>query len=219
MRHCEGDFRTANATPIHCSDSAWTASSASHVTTWHEYANRLDIQQRRLDMLLESRDSAVAEEDFFAAAAFAGQAEELQATDSLRRLRQAQADAIAEQDYTKAAQIYQSRLGTLCGWWQVSPGQADVWGHVLHVTEQFGKLTGRAYSAADLVKLFGCTPNNQMRASLNKDMLSSVGETVFEVYIAAPDSQSTFSISTPDITTKVAAAAHEHDGLNCNDQA
>eukprot|EP00892_Ulva_mutabilis_P008116 jgi/Ulvmu1/5677/UM024_0024.1 len=175
----------ASPAPALRSELAHVEAPATDAAAWHEYAGHIDAQQRRLDMLLESRDSAAAEEDFFAAAAFARQAEEVQMTDSLRRLRQAQADAIADQNYDQAAQIYQARLGALCGWWQVSPGQEDVWGHVLHVTERFGKLTGTAYSAADLVKVFGCTPDNQMRAALNPGMLANVGETIFEVYITS----------------------------------
>ena len=173
------------APPHQSSESDFCAPSANHVAIWHEYADHLDAQQHRLEVLRESRDSAAAEEDFFAAAAFAQQAEDLESSDSLKRLRRAQADAIAAEDFEKAAQIHQARLGALCGWWHVSPGQADAWGHVLHVSESYGKLTGTAYSAADLVKVFGCTPDNQMRAKLNPELLGSVGATIFEVCITA----------------------------------
>lgn len=183
----DAEFPSVRRTPHLSGDSDWAASSPNRSAIWQEYASHLDAQQRRLEVLRESRDSAAAEQDFFAAAAFAQQAEDLESSDSLKRLRQAQADAIAEQDFARAAQIYQARLGALCGWWHVSPGQADAWGHVLHVTESFGKLTGIAYSAADLVKVFGCTPDNQMRANLDRELLSSVGAPVFEVYINSPD--------------------------------
>lgn len=183
----DAECSSVRPTPPLSGDSDRAASSSTRSDIWHEYASHLDSQQRRLEILRESRDSAAAEQDFFAAAAFAQQAEDLESSDSLKRLRQAQADAIAEQDFAKAAQIYQARLGALCGWWHVSPGQADAWGHVLHVTESFGKLTGTAYSAADLVKVFGCTPDNQMRANLDHALLNRVGAPVFEVYVNSPD--------------------------------
>jgi hypothetical protein len=187
-RHSEASASLANAPATVAAPSrslvrtcAQESDYAGHVAQCRKLADELDKRQADLQFALEERACAVRQERFSDAAVAARKVQDIESQDIVASLRADQATAVEEQDFVRAASLQKARLAALLGWWQIAPDKKDVRGHVLHVSEAYGKLVGRVYSASDLAKILGCTPENKLGLSPSPQLKSQLGTTVFEV--------------------------------------
>lgn len=151
---------------------------------WKGLAVQLDQREAALQSLLHERDRVARQERFSDAALLSRQVQELQSEDIVAQLRADQICAVEQQDFIRAAALKKARLVNLLGWWQIGPlDKKDVRGHVMHVSEAFGKLVGRVYSASDLAKIFGCTAENHLGVKPTPELMSRLGTAVFEVIL------------------------------------
>lgn len=72
-------------------------------------------------------------------------------------------DALANEQYSTAADLRDKGLVGLAGWWAGKAGSDDFSGHLLHVKPEFGRWTGRVYMARDIAQMNGWRENKLMQ--------------------------------------------------------
>ena len=167
-------------------DARICGSDAHSIQFWEALSTHLDEQNAELQSLVAERDSAAKQQRFSDAAHLSQKIQEIRSTDSLAELRADQACAVAQQDFRRAAALQAHlgpALGALPGWWQTSTHKTDIRGHVIYVSEAFGKLVGRVFSATDVTRIFGCTPDNHLGVNPSPQLMSQLGTVVFEVVL------------------------------------
>ncbi len=82
-------------------------------------------------------------------------------------------DALANEQYSTAADLRDKGLVGLAGWWAGKAGSDDFSGHLLHVKPEFGRWTGRVYMARDIAQMNGWRENKLMQLLDRADGSSS----------------------------------------------
>ena len=125
----------------------------------------------------------MAAQDYAAAATLAARAQTLQSQDALAVAHSAIDAAVARHDFACAAALRDSAMLRLRGWWSVAPDSTDPQGHLLHVSESYGRLRARAYSPRQLAEAHGWHEGAQMQRSEARLPLEATGVPLFDVML------------------------------------
>eukprot|EP00887_Chlorella_sp_A99_P003539 scaffold7.g3539.t1 len=123
---------------------------------WRAYMLQQDDIAQEADGLYDELDAAIEAENYGVAAAVKRQLDEIEAADVVGGpggvLAQLDA-AVAEERYADAAALRDAGGAGLLGWWVGRGGREDYQGHLLHITPDFGRYVGHAFTAADVARL------------------------------------------------------------------
>ncbi len=84
--------------------------------------------------------------------------------------------ALAAERYDEAALLRDQALVGLQGWWSGKSGNDDFSGHLLHVKAEFGRLTGRIYTARDIAQMNGWRDSTRFAGPLGGGGSAACGE-------------------------------------------
>lgn len=127
--------------PEHCHDSSWEQ--------WCSHFNTLDNNAEELKILETQLKRAVISERYSQAAALKQQITQLQNDNVVLQVQQQLQRALSDERYDEAARVRDEALVALQGWWS-GRSEDDPYGHLLHVTAEYGRWTGRVYTSRDL---------------------------------------------------------------------
>lgn len=122
--------------------------------SWCRFFEQMDQQGNRLDGLNAQLQRAVREERYGEAARLKGEQIALLAGDAAASLQGRMQEALAAEDYGAAAALRDEGFAWLEGWWW-GKAHDDSVGHLLQVTAEYGRWTGKVYSARDLAEAMG----------------------------------------------------------------
>lgn len=108
-------------------------------------------------------NTAVRQERYSDAARHKKKMQEIQAADTVAAVQRQLQDALANEQYSTAADLRDKGLVGLAGWWAGKAGSDDFSGHLLHVKPEFGRWTGRVYMARDIAQMNGWRENKLMQ--------------------------------------------------------
>jgi len=123
---------------------------------WTAYFNSMDDTVRELDTIDEELKMAVEEEDYSKAVALRAHQARLESADSVNKILEDMNTALKEERYADAAVLRDAGGAGIRGWW-VGSVEGDPFGHVMHVTTDFGRYVGIAYSGINIAELMGWT--------------------------------------------------------------
>jgi hypothetical protein len=144
-------------------------------------AAAVDAKSAELARLQACIQWAVAEEAYGQAAALNRRASALQAADALTQLRAAMSSAVAAQDYAGAAALRDASYRGLLGWWRVTADGQDAWGHLVHISEAYGRLAARGYTPSHIADMHGWRQESPYRSSVGNANVSEAGLPLFEI--------------------------------------
>mmetsp|Transcript_6744 Transcript_6744/g.11480 ORF Transcript_6744/g.11480 Transcript_6744/m.11480 type:complete len:863 (-) Transcript_6744:436-3024(-) len=138
-------------------DAAQDIAGPTSPSTWQDWLpifERMDTASEREQELQAQLKSAIFRENYSIAAAVKGELAAIQDEDLVSAVQQDLADALSSEDYATAARLRDQGMTSVQGWW-AGTSELDPSGHVLLVEPEFGRYTGRAYSARDIAELKG----------------------------------------------------------------
>jgi hypothetical protein len=155
---------------------------------WKTFASEMDTQAMNLARSRAFVHRAAAAEQYAAAARHAAAVSSLVAANSATQIQASLADAVNADDFPRAAALRDAALLRLRGWWRVTAHGSDPWGHLVHVTEGYGRLSARAYSAAHLAELHGWQDDTFFNTEGGAVAVEEGGVPLFEVMLThTPD--------------------------------
>ncbi|KAJ9505609.1 hypothetical protein QJQ45_011236 [Haematococcus lacustris] len=141
---------------------------ASEWEDWLQLFAASDAAAERAEELKQQLSDAVTMEAYTTAAGIKQELQELEAKNVAATVQKQLEAALAVEDYEAAARCCSEGLTALQGWW-AGTGEGDAVGHLLHVAPEYGRYTGRAYTARDLAELAGwrdgASPMQRLRIS------------------------------------------------------
>ncbi|GFH09390.1 DUF3506 domain-containing protein, partial [Haematococcus lacustris] len=141
---------------------------ASEWEDWLQLFAASDAAAERAEELKQQLSDAVTMEAYTTAAGIKQELQELEANNVAATVQKQLEAALAVEDYEAAAKCCSEGLTALQGWW-AGTGEGDAVGHLLHVAPEYGRYTGRAYTARDLAELAGwrdgASPMQRLRIS------------------------------------------------------
>ncbi|KAL6762943.1 hypothetical protein V8C86DRAFT_514706 [Haematococcus lacustris] len=141
---------------------------ASEWEDWLQLFAASDAAAERAEELKQQLSDAVTMEAYTTAAGIKQELQELEAKNVAATVQKQLEAALAVEDYEAAAKCCSEGLTALQGWW-AGTGEGDAVGHLLHVAPEYGRYTGRAYTARDLAELAGwrdgASPMQRLRIS------------------------------------------------------
>lgn len=170
---------------------------ASHTTAlaeqlswqqWLSYFEHADAAAERKEQLTVELKDAVAQENYAAASQLKAEMLVLEAQDAVAATRKQLDEALAEERYSDAATLRDVGLSGLSGWWA---GQAedDPVGHLLHITPEYSRWTGRVFRPRDIAEM-----KVQKSDFLSRSIVRAVtppakptGSPILEVFIRPED--------------------------------
>lgn len=91
--------------------------------------------------------------------------------------------AIQEERFSDAAELRDKSHSSLEGWW-VARGKDDPCGQLVHITSEYSRYVGVAYSTKDIAEAHGWTDEDSPSAHEQpKFRLQEMGRTALEVYL------------------------------------
>ena len=155
---------------------------------WRAFFEEMDAAGERRAALKADLARATRAEDFAAAARARDALRRLEARDAAGALRARLAAAVAGEDYAAAAALRDAGRAWLEGWWWGRADDGDSVGHLLEVRREFGRWTGRVYSAADIAEAAGvpsggAAPGVRAVAKPGGGVALEGGAPLFEVFL------------------------------------
>lgn len=166
--------RTRPKGPHHASPCACAATPAEAAAAVNAAATELARLQVRIH-------GAAAAEEYGRAATLRRRATALQTADPLTQLRAALSAAVTAQDYAGAAALRDASRCGLIGWWRVAPDGCDVWGHLVHISDEYGRLAARAYTPSHIAGIHGWRQEIPYCSSLGNATVAEAGVPLFEI--------------------------------------
>lgn len=152
---------------------------------WSQFFDEMDEAASRVNLLDDQLQAAVAAEDYAEAAMLKRELDQLLAKDSVANILKELEVALGSEEYSRASQLRDEGGAGLLGWWCGRGTEDDPYGHLLHVTSDFGRYVGTAYQAKDLAEHKGWTEDNFLRGVLDRTPrnLAELGTPVMEVFV------------------------------------
>lgn len=152
---------------------------------WSAYFEEMDESGTRVRELATELAEAVAAEDYCTAAALKNEMDTLVSKDVVAAVLKELNVALESEQYARAAQLRDEGGAGLLGWWCGRGSEDDPYGHLLHMTAEFGRYVGTAYQARDLAEVKGWTEDSFLRGSVPRTpkQLSELGTPIMEVFV------------------------------------
>eukprot|EP01025_Chloroclados_australasicus_P037911 TRINITY_DN3879_c0_g1_i1.p1 TRINITY_DN3879_c0_g1~~TRINITY_DN3879_c0_g1_i1.p1 ORF type:complete len:568 (-),score=100.21 TRINITY_DN3879_c0_g1_i1:114-1817(-) len=129
--------------------------SESEKEQWEEWIGLIDQSIETIRDTERRMNEAVAVEDYSQATTEKKVIEMMKQNDPLEEIVRQLDDALSSEDYETASALRDQGRLSLLGWWVGKGSQNDPYGHLLHVTREYGRLVGRAYTPVQLQEVMG----------------------------------------------------------------
>lgn len=154
----------------------------AHWQLWSEhieYMERLSELKIGLERQLKE---AVAREKYADAAEVKVQLSELYKKDEVRGVVEGLRSALQTEDYSQAALLRDDGFAALQGWW-CGQADGDPNGHLLRITPEFGRWTGKIYTPRELAEMKGWADDMPGRAEKTGVPVEDMGTPMFEIFL------------------------------------
>lgn len=121
---------------------------------WLQHFEQMDLLAEQKEEQQLELESAVRGERYADAAACKKRLEASAEQDSIQSVLQQLETALETEQYDNAARLRDEAMTGLQGWW-CGQAENDPQGHLLHVTAEYGRWTGKVYTPRDLAELKG----------------------------------------------------------------
>eukprot|EP01024_Parvocaulis_polyphysoides_P056373 TRINITY_DN5920_c0_g1_i2.p1 TRINITY_DN5920_c0_g1~~TRINITY_DN5920_c0_g1_i2.p1 ORF type:complete len:551 (+),score=80.87 TRINITY_DN5920_c0_g1_i2:136-1653(+) len=146
-------------------------------------------------------NEAALNEDYSQAAAAKSSIDAIKERDPLETIVHQLEQALAIEDYQSASELRDQGMLSLLGWWVGKGENGDPYGHLLHVTREYGRLVGRAYTSAQIQEIMGEGQAATLQSAINLGRstqkegpvkLEDTGSRVFEIYVTEEGNKQPF---------------------------
>ena len=169
---------------------------------WLAYFELSDASAERKEELQSELKDAIVGERYARASQLKSELLDLESRDSVASVLAQLSSCLTEERYSEAARIRDEGLTQMSGWWA---GQApdDPIGHLLHVTQEYNRWTGRVFRPRDIAAMKNKDKTAMMprlgRSSSSSSLSLSLGSPVLEVFLRPADQIEQPSSDTQDL--------------------
>lgn len=163
-----------------------------HWEQWLEYFETSDAAAERKEELQIELKAAVLQESYSRAARLKAELNLLEARDAVAAVEEQLQAALVGEHYEEAAILRDEGLTGLAGWW-AGKAEDDPIGHLLHISREYNRWTGRVFRPRDIAEMKLNKPQPFLGRSLPQRPLprsssqTSAGSPIFEVFLRPSD--------------------------------
>lgn len=201
-------------------DDSPTASTLQHQLEWNQWLAYFELSdaaaERKEELQAEMKDAVVGER-YTRASQLKAELQDLEVRDSVATVQSQLMAALSEERYSDAAVLRDEGLTGLKGWWA---GQAkdDPIGHVLQITQEYNRWTGRVFRPRDIAAMKVNKPTllRMGKASPSPSLPPSLGSPILEIFLRPSNQleQSPSSTDTLDLQTNQSSSSQSSQSLN-----
>lgn len=179
--------------------------------SWTEYFNAMDDTVRELNAVDEEIEMAVKQEDYTRASALHQEQERMEALDMVLQIQKDLDLAISEERYDDAAHLRDDGGTRLLGWWVGREGENDAQGHLLHITQDFSRYVGHAFTGSMLAKSLGWTGD-----SVSSPFDATDGEAITFTVVGEDNGEDDFGTPVFEVFYRKGSSGWEHQAVVLN---